>query len=1368
MKRIIAFLITFSLLLSMGTFAFATETTELTEVTSLPLTLPLDSDFNAQVGDELDVNTWLGGGTAYSKIIGSYKQGPTLSGSSYEVIIGTDDEGNDITTTGYTISNPTNNTINGNMALKADIAKNLTALMTNKGLSGIEFSLADDLGKGKVNDAISRWNDDAEVTFDASGRPSSKIYFAFMAGQNTEQTIPVTLTYTDGTTAVKTLWTPGYYSGWQTKAQNFVGTSGCPSYTALQISDEGKAEYIQTYKTKSHNQVGTYNETTGKWTTRDVAYTASGAYQETDEDKFVTQNYGGLQSNLSVSYVEVDANKVVSKITLGAASRSDTVVAIYAATEAALTNEELQAAIPSDLSAATDEQISFAYECANELVARGDTTDYSAITTEYKKRLLHLEAAPTQYDLILPYDTDYVAKVGDEVDPATWVGGSLSANWSYSEIYPLDGDSTKLTSGTWTADGIIFKLSDNEASGKGLDSIKRFREKSYTDSNGTKITIPADTTVKNVAGSGKLSSAVYFGFESYGKPKLTVNVTYTDGTTDVFTPRLDGYTDVMYRKDDYTADVLYNTSVSYITVADNVVASKNGSTASGVGIVKVDIPDGKRVSNYAIGTVSSAGDTVLYKMAEKPLTNSELMTAVSIDLSTASDDEILFAKEAAKELQERGDTADYSEILNKVILDDVAQYQLDMPLNADFIGYIGDEVNTETWVGGAGDSISNYSGINGNNKYLNASNSSYISPNGITFKLLPETYSGKVLDGYALKKNAEALVVPGSSRPASQLYILYMVEGGSNNTTVTLKYTDGNSENIALNFPNHFYTTATNYSDIVASYSNIGSWMRPTVDVETGKLVDTNRGETDLEVMALTIPENKVVESYSIVYTYGSNLAFLGMTEVALTNDALEKAVSIDLSTATDNQIAFAKECADELVLRGGNEADYKDIYTEYKQIAFNAPVYIDLTQEADTDVIIPLGTEVPEEFAGRNDETVGNDKIYNSNSISESGIVEMVAPKATSETVIEEWVKDNFPSALTGTTFKLSGDFNSVGNDAVLVAKDSETGTTIEFSETEKRKYKDIYFLLDSPNGEQILPLRVNVTINYSDGTATEATTNLFYNTTYHGHQFYAYVDMGNILSPLENNTFGVSYKVRESDGETVTTYDGAKFFASEINPTQSPSKTSTEFTYDTVLENKEIVSVTFMPSSRANYTILGITAIPYTTDELVDTWLSGFDAYVAAGEAVTDENVALVENGAKAGIELYTVRGIDDVNIINEEYYNYAQNMLDKVEEYYGLKDKGFEVTPVINVESGKVTATASVVNNIGSEKTAVIGVAVYDANNKLLNVNASTLYTFADGTTNGYMEISCDDVTGAVSYKAFVWQSLDSMRPIVYTEK
>ena len=262
-------------------------------------------------------------------------------------------------------------------------------------------------------------------------------------------------------------------------------------------------------------------------------------------------------------------------------------------------------------------------------------------------------------------------------------------------------------------------------------------------------------------------------------------------------------------------------------------------------------------------------------------------------------------------------------------LTEVKAYQLDMPFNSDFIGKIGQEVDPATWQNGIntnGD-CSNFSGLNGNLSYLKEGNANYIAPNGVTFKLSPETFDAKVPDAWNFKVNGNNLSVNGSKRPASKLYVLYMTNGGSNILNVTMKFTDGTSNTVKVNFPNNYYTSANNYSDIAATYSNLGGYMRPVMDEETNILVDTNKGETDLNVMSIAIPENKIVESYSFADANTNIFTFFGMSEVALSNEELKAAVTADLSAATKDEIRFAQACAKELNKFRGDNTDYSAIF---------------------------------------------------------------------------------------------------------------------------------------------------------------------------------------------------------------------------------------------------------------------------------------------------------------------------------------------------------------------------------------------------------------------------------------------------------
>ena len=114
----------------------------------------------------------------------------------------------------------------------------------------------------------------------------------------------------------------------------------------------------------------------------------------------------------------------------------------------------------------------------------------------------------------------------------------------------------------------------------------------------------------------------------------------------------------------------------------------------------------------------------------------------------------------------------------------------------------------------------------------------------------------------------------------------------------------------------------------------------------------------------------------------------------------------------------------------------------------------------------------------------------------------------------------------------------------------------------------------------------------------------------------------------------------------------------------------------------------------------------------------------------------------------------------------YEEALLIIKEVEKARQLCDVGFKTELSISAAGGKVKATAVVTNGTIEGKDVVLVVAVYGENNKLLELNATPVKTFAEGTVKEEIDITCDDHDDAVSYAAFAWQSLDSLRPISYT--
>ena len=94
--------------------------------------------------------------------------------------------------------------------------------------------------------------------------------------------------------------------------------------------------------------------------------------------------------------------------------------------------------------------------------------------------------------------------------------------------------------------------------------------------------------------------------------------------------------------------------------------------------------------------------------------------------------------------------------------------------------------------------------------------------------------------------------------------------------------------------------------------------------------------------------------------------------------------------------------------------------------------------------------------------------------------------------------------------------------------------------------------------------------------------------------------------------------------------------------------------------------------------------------------------------------------------------------------------------------IEDNVLKFVPSIEISNGKMTATFVMTNTKDYEQKYVLIAAVYGENNKLLAINCSEEGTLTFPTVD-VKTISVDIPEGAVEYKAFVWDGMDTMIPL-----
>ncbi len=1390
MKRIVSLLLTLSLLLSLAPFAFATDT-ELTEVDtfeevgSYPLDLPYDSEFFAPVGSEIDPKTYLGSPERNAYFLGLGKNG--LGGmnitlnedyfSTFKVAEATGDAAaagaNDMKSA----------------ELKADLAFDLAR-------SKAKF--ADNYGDAKTLDAIYRWPSDGKgtITANASQRPSDRIIVAYTTGNNFAS-ITLTLNYTDGTVAEKNFTPKGYYNAWGTTHwKNYIGYK------------------VPTYRKYRANES---NIVTNDTSIADAENAIMLSFVEVDPGKIIkTIGIGGNEDGnkngtaifamTEMALTNAELQNIVNAINIDTASNEEILYAKECVKElklrgditdySAIENKEI-------LDIVYDYRLALPFN-ADMIASTNETVDESWLRD--------------------PVYRAYIEACGDQ-NFGRMVNGinAKVENLFKNGIINYEGHKNSTFSEDFDKN-INFNVSEESLKATKLDALTVFTENKVT-VDGVELTAEADPA-RTIQASQRPSDALYFLFRGVASSATsTITLNYTDGTSENVTLKFqratDSKVDADAGADNRVEAKLWMGYGSVKADSTNTVVS-GGTTDNSMLIKKLNLAPNKVLKDFTIGAAQNASFAI-YGITEGALSEKALLEGVA-KLSTDAD--VIFAKACADELVLRGSNA--SKYQNVYDLYEKLQYRLegDNPefiyadltskFDADMFAYIGDDAG-ENWVGGLTENgrfaalnsanIPHTNGIVTNNNDVNDySNCEIIydadgktilnfkSADGtlkaadskptpakvsrkVNFQLSVDGFDGDVNDAIDLRTET---TVELSGRPLSEIWFAFGVSNpGYIVYNLSAEYADGTTGTIKVspsNITNVMYYDGGSHvekwlnNDYITYLKGGASWA-VVKNAETGVVEAPASFSTD--GIGLTIIGEKIANKgiKKLTFPAQAQVLLAAITEIPVATETLEAyvnevaAMPYVANLADTDKVMLAKEYADELVKRHilkTTDSTYAAIQNLLPQAEANSFKHIDISEYLDADVIVPVGEDVPEDYEGRFDsyindkgeeKGVGYNGLINAAGIPVSGIVKMNEP---SKKTVENHSYLEYGKLLTDATFKLSGGYKDFGRDAVVVSNTDNDGVTIKFSDAEKGKYKDFYFLFESPRGEQTTPFSTKVKINYTDGTSTEARTNIHYNTSYYAPDLFANYGIGSKRVDIEDN----KTKIGSSDGSYLK--------ASGINyetRTQDAETGEYSFTYPEI-DFKDVESITFSSISNATYSILAVTAVPYTTEELNDLWSTALGEFYSETGIVVGTNDEAIEEGAYAAIELYEERKA--TVLVDETSYAIAKEMITAVYNARQLDDKEFEAVVDVIVENGKVKASAAVTNGVNVDKWAVLVVAVYGENNKLLNLNVSESQKFSYGDINKPMEVSCDDVEGAVSYNAFVWESLDSLRAIAIGER
>lgn len=154
-------------------------------------------------------------------------------------------------------------------------------------------------------------------------------------------------------------------------------------------------------------------------------------------------------------------------------------------------------------------------------------------------------------------------------------------------------------------------------------------------------------------------------------------------------------------------------------------------------------------------------------------------------------------------------------------------------------------------------------------------------------------------------------------------------------------------------------------------------------------------------------------------------------------------------------------------------------------------------------------------------------------------------------------------------------------------------------------------------------------------------------------------------------------------------------------------------------------------------------VTGVEDTTNRIVNETISGLNSDVALGDVILSTKPSTIGTGTT------------DIIVYHLEL---AKNVIPELK---------FDTTLTVNTNSA--TADLTMKNTTDSDQDYCIIVAAYGENNRLLKVDVSQAYKLNKNNENETNSFTMEDIpTGALKYKAMIWENLDNLRPLEMVER
>lgn len=1303
-KRIFSLLVSLLVITSSVGVATATETTETTEeFKHIDISSSLDSSTIGKAGDEAGDN-WFGGLTEYE----AHNEfgGLIQFGTSTDTLI----------------FNEYKNEVDTGRKIETSFPKE-RKLTENK------------------DSVLLKPNSANELKLDLDSRSTEKLYFV---GHSNGSTLNLKITYSDGTVQEENFTAiysnQSWYNGIKGTHQypNVIST-GATSYNNLKKGEDGKLAPVSE------------NSTPG--------------------------------NGLTLYGIEMDKDKIPKSVTFSnAGTNAKRIIFIYAVTQDFFTNADMQSVIDEvkayetgiAYTTAQIEKIELAKEYADVLKERNalSTEDEKAVNSFYTVAVKQKDMAGTIHlDISDKLNASTIGTANDTAGD-NWLGGIGVENSTHLTFFASYFKSDYVTLNGITLNRGATSADDKGPTQNGKTYTAYIPQKRAATTENDSVLIPYNDGTVTFDVNEVITKSLDFVLAATDNFNFKIKVNYTDGTSHEYNPHLNAYSQITQYSRAEVIAMTSNFGYSYLKKNDSNTLESISGDYHGLALYSVTL-DEEKIPESVIFTNSNtsggeARSVFLYAINQNPVTYTEMTTAIetakTLNEKTGmlTSDEIQTIKNAnnyASILVDAGvgTASDYAfldtlfaKAQKQKAISGVTHFDISDKYNADTIASAGDTVG-DSWFDG-------YTGLNRNNvdglpkskfgdteiftakkyTYNEGWSSTY---DEVEFYIPNVGRNGGENDAFALwNKNSEVRSLEVDLNDVCTKEIRFVANNTEATVKATVYYKDGTTATSDIGGTNYASSWYSTYND-KAAYWGIGQYVARKTENEvlTNTLELVGSVTSGLMVWYVETDETKVVDK--VVFTNSSTskpVFFYGISQVPVTYTEMSTALetSLENGVLTDEDEAQAELLAKYksiFVDCGACKAtDYLEVEAYTKQANAQKTSYVDLTDYLNADLMVKAGDTYEE------NNTLARETVLFDGSNLTGTLTVNTAPS-------KSYAPDADQNEI-GRTYKLSGAYNGKGNDVVQVKKDDENVKTVTIAMPETiGTVKGIGVILDCYTGAggaedatKSYATKVPVTVNYEGGTSEDVTVNLLNSEGYHYSKFYANAGKTGRMD-LETGTIGNS-----KNGQSG--FNSPFFYSSNVE-------------FDT---EKTVESLTFKSISGGDYNIVAISQFVQSNAELqgiVDSYSENEDITgITEVSEVTEENADDVIKFFGSIVELSN-RGFAGF----EEDVESFESLVARAK---ALKngDTGFTATVTIATDGEKQKATFTMSNLTNSDQTYVLVIAAY-VGNKLVGVEASdTEKTVTAGATNVTDSISMAKSTeSGVTYKAFVWESLTSLKPL-----